>query len=284
MSKECEGDSPIVCLMIHGLLGSASLFRQKTGAIRKLCKSVVYEYVNGPICLDLTTENDGRIEKGDAVHQPVYGWFNHTSLSLPSSKQPFVCNSTTCWTCRPTILQNFDLGLNYFRKMICEIHPACVLCFSQGATVALAAILLDLLDVYEEKHSQFKHLAGLYSVMLASPWIPHPCQSRSYSDEPSQCNAVIDIFKRVARAREIFALSHETVQLPFRVLVIYGSADSITPPTGIEYLRSICPYFRYVEHPNGHLIPTTEPVRTALREELNSVACRIRESGKQSIY
>lgn len=271
MSKSCEAGSHVVCLMVHGMLGSATLFRQKTGAIRKLCKGVVYEYVDAPISIDSAVGKDSEAEKDDATRPAIYAWFRHTPAGPPEPEQPSACSSTACWTCQPVIVHEFELGLSCFRRMVREINPACILCFSQGATVSLAAILLDLLDVYEGRRSQFKHFMGVHSIILASPWVPHPCQRHSCTGDPKQGNALTDILTRVTRAQTVSGPDHRTgVELPFRVLVVYGRTDSVTPPSGIDYLRSVCPFFRYVEHPNGHIIPTTEPVRTALRGELES--------------
>lgn len=261
-------DPSSVCLMIHGLFGSAALFRQKTGAIRKLCKKLLYTYVDAPLLADSDAEKDSKAKDGSATSSAVYAWFRHTSTDLPVSAQPSLCSSTACWTCRPVAVCDFKLGLNHFRVVTAETNPACILCFSQGATVALTAILLDLLDAWERRNNTARHLASVKSIILASPWVPHPCQFNS-CDEPQQGNPVTDVLTRVACSE----MGREAdLQLPFRVLVIYGSADPVTPPSGIAYLRSICPFFRYVEHPNGHLIPTTEPVRTALRDEFENAA------------
>ncbi|EFO65053.1 Hypothetical protein GLP15_1585 [Giardia lamblia P15] len=252
--------------MIHGLFGSAALFRQKTGAIRKLCRRLLYTYVDAPLLVDSNAEKDNRVKTDSVTPSAIYAWFRHTSADLPVSAQLSLCSSTACWTCRPIIIHDFELGLIYFRKVMVETNPACIVCFSQGATIALTAILLDLLDTWEKRGNVVRYLTGVKSIILASPWVPHPCQLNS-CDEPQQGNPVTDVLVRVARSE----MAHKAdLQLPFRVLVIYGSMDSVTPPSGIAYLRSICPFFRYVEHPNGHLIPTTEPVRTALRDEFES--------------
>lgn len=267
MNKMDAADPSAVCLMVHGLFGSATLFRQKTGAIRKLCKKLFYAYIDAPLLVTLTDEKSIGAAQDSTAAPVVYAWFRHTPVSLPVSKQTTLCNSTACWTCRPAIIHDFELGLNHFRKAIVDASPACILCFSQGATIALIAILLDFLDMYEGKSDQFRHLVGVRSIILASPWVPHPCQLSS-CDEPQQGNAVTSVLLRAVRA----GLIHKAdVQLPFRVLVVYGNTDSITPPSGIEYLRSICPFFKYVEHPGGHLIPTAEPVRTALRNEFENI-------------
>lgn len=242
--------------MLHGLNSSAELFRKKTGSLRKLNKRLSYTYINAPVAMNSSAA------AGEDAPEPVYGWFHHKAKLQGEavSGAASACGDSACWTCNPVTIDDFDTALAHIKTTVYKVKPAYVVAFSQGATVALAALIADLLDGTQ-------YLVGVRGIVLASPWVPHFCTALaegSGSNDPQAGNPITDILLRARRE----SLAAKGLLLPplHRVLVVCGEADTITPMSGIEFLRTICPQFSYVGHPNGHLIPTGEPVRSALQQ------------------